>query len=122
MTITEALDIVVGRTGVERYRQLCDPEHPDYREEYVDWIMSQAQQPAENFPPMRQQIASAAKAVVNWVTSGAPIRTKAEQESLLTICRGCEHFAADLQRCRQCGCAMPLKVRLDTEHCPLGKW
>lgn len=37
------------------------------------------------------------------------------------ICKTCPELKA-LNRCRQCGCFMNIKVRIYTSKCPLGKW
>ncbi len=42
MNLAEALDIVVGRTGHERFRQLCDPNDPAYAPGYIPLVMSLA--------------------------------------------------------------------------------
>jgi hypothetical protein len=41
----------------------------------------------------------------------------------LEICGGCEFFVeSPRMRCQKCGCYLNLKSRLETEHCPIGKW
>jgi len=47
---------------------------------------------------------------------------RAEQGRRLEICRQCPEFDPGPTRCRKCGCSLPLKARLETEHCPLGEW
>lgn len=42
MTLAEALDLVVARTGHARYRDLCDPTHPDYDPGYEGLVMQLA--------------------------------------------------------------------------------
>ena len=37
------------------------------------------------------------------------------------ICQTCPSFTI-LKTCKECGCIMPLKVRLKSSECPLGKW
>ena len=37
------------------------------------------------------------------------------------ICKECAHFSS-LKFCGQCGCFMPLKVRIESVSCPLKKW
>ncbi len=37
------------------------------------------------------------------------------------ICKGCEHLTK-LKFYDQCGCFMPLKVRIDSVSCPIKKW
>ncbi len=46
MTISEAIDIVISRTGIERYRWLCSEENslskPNDREAWRQWIIDEA--------------------------------------------------------------------------------
>lgn len=39
----------------------------------------------------------------------------------MAICEQCPHLLITKQ-CSQCGCVMPLKVKLPYAECPLGKW
>lgn len=50
------------------------------------------------------------------------VRVSAEvKESRLAICLDCDQLNIWGQ-CRECGCVMPLKVRVPSARCPLGKW
>jgi len=40
----------------------------------------------------------------------------------MKVCLGCEHFFKPTKQCKKCGCFMPIKVRLRTQKCPVGKW
>jgi len=60
------------------------------------------------------------RAVPKVLTALTVSGTDVESERRLSICRGCEHFNGT--RCLKCGCFSALKVRLATEHCPIGKW
>jgi hypothetical protein len=44
MTIDQALDIVVARTGHERFRSLCDPAHESYDPAYPPYIVARAEE------------------------------------------------------------------------------
>lgn len=46
---------------------------------------------------------------------------EATEYERLKICGHCEKNTGDGQ-CEICTCALKLKVMLDTEYCPLGKW
>lgn len=37
------------------------------------------------------------------------------------ICKSCSSFAT-FRFCSECGCFMPLKVRVESASCPLHKW
>lgn len=43
------------------------------------------------------------------------------QESRYEICKSCDSLTI-LKTCKECGCIMPLKVKLTNVTCPLGKW
>jgi hypothetical protein len=43
------------------------------------------------------------------------------QEARYDICKGCAEFTA-LKTCKECGCIMPLKIKLRSASCPLDKW
>ena len=38
----------------------------------------------------------------------------------IKICRNCEHYK--LYTCLKCGCFMPIKTRIRSVNCPVGKW
>lgn len=38
------------------------------------------------------------------------------------ICLECEEFRRWAKQCRVCKCIMPIKVRIPSMACPLGKW
>jgi len=39
-----------------------------------------------------------------------------------TICRECSELIKPVWTCKQCGCFMKIKTRLDHAVCPLEKW
>lgn len=43
------------------------------------------------------------------------------QTERYNICKTCDSLTT-LKTCRECGCIMPLKVKLATARCPLEKW
>ncbi len=40
----------------------------------------------------------------------------------LTICEECDRLTKVTKQCKECGCIMPLKVKLKKATCPLSKW
>jgi hypothetical protein len=57
MTLEQALDIVIEREGVERYRYLClDHPNPSVRAEYSRLIMQLAGQPPRPGPTAKEAI------------------------------------------------------------------
>lgn len=45
-----------------------------------------------------------------------------EADGRLAICRSCEFFNNNSERCTKCGCKMAIKTYLKAEKCPVGKW
>jgi hypothetical protein len=62
MTINEALEAVVARTGVERYRYLClEHPKPTLRAEYTSLVLRLAAQPPSSRPTPTELVALARK-------------------------------------------------------------
>lgn len=70
--------------------------------------------------------ANLSKEVVNTtisaVTSGAIFATKEVELQRFELCKNCEHFTHEENRCKICGCFMQSKVKLIAAKCPAGKW
>jgi hypothetical protein len=49
------------------------------------------------------------------------IASKDLQQQRYEICKTCDSFTM-LKTCRECGCIMPLKVKIASVSCPLKKW
>ena len=47
---------------------------------------------------------------------------KAEAQARYDICKACEFFKPALTQCKECGCFMKMKVKLEKAQCPKGKW
>lgn len=115
--------------GVARYCALIAGGRADYRELVIrkteadpEGRATAADRPPPSFPPLAAQAANLAKAAARFVASGMERTTEEERDRRLAICRGCENFADG--RCRLCGCSLPHKVAMASEHCPLDppKW
>lgn len=69
-------------------------------------------------------------AVRNWVKAGRPLRPDSEVDEIFnTHCKPCDRYNPDTHSCNECGCAVstsdkPLvnKLKMATEHCPLGRF
>ncbi len=75
------------------------------------------------------RISNYAKAVMKWYSEGRPVRTDLEVEHLLEKCKSCDKYDENRSICKICGCNVNLsqnalfnKLRMATEHCPIGKW
>lgn len=76
-----------------------------------------------------QMAVNYAKAVATHISTGAKTRTDDEVNALLEICQNCEHYNAEGRYCHVCGCrctngsnAFFNKLRMESQHCPRGKW
>lgn len=71
---------------------------------------------------------NAAQAVVRnlaHLATGGPLRaSEAAVTARREICRACELYRADQDRCAHasCGCFLKAKAWLHAERCPVGKW
>ena len=55
-------------------------------------------------------------------TNSAPnIKNLAPLSNRIEICKSCPELNS-LNFCKQCGCFMPVKVRIKSAECPLKKW
>lgn len=45
-----------------------------------------------------------------------------ESQRRYDICQACEHFYAQQERCKKCGCFMKKKVEFTASKCPVDKW
>jgi hypothetical protein len=126
-----ALESVVGRTGVGRYRHLCSEANalpaPNSPADWRAWVLREYRgdaHPAE-YPSLAAQAGSALAAagrVAAALIRGEPVRVAPEVlEERRAICAACPHHDAARDRCRKCGCG-GLKLELATERCPEGRW
>jgi hypothetical protein len=78
------------------------------------------------YPSTTQMAKNLTKSVVNnvkSVLSGNSLKlSDTEATARLSICRGCDFFNANDERCLKCGCQMAIKTYLRAEKCPIGKW
>ena len=121
MDWTEALEIVVSQTGVERYRHLASDDNPDAwgRQRYREAMIVQASSPAAvpaSFPPIQAQARSLWRSIRAFVANGGKLASKAERARRLAICRACPFFLGG--RCKKCGCATQVKTFSAAETCP----
>ena len=122
MTWQEAVEIVVERTGNERFAYLCSDDNPDEwsRNGYRVEMLRQAMES----PTLAGMAANVAGAVFRTTTAavmGKPIRARQnERDRRWAICSDCPELVEG--RCQKCGCFMQPKVWLAQEHCPIGKW
>lgn len=78
-------------------------------------------------PTATQRLKAYAGAMRKWIAAGRPTRSDDRvREIFETLCRPCEHFDAQRQTCRVCGCrvrasgsALANKIKMATERCPL---
>lgn len=44
------------------------------------------------------------------------------ESTRMSLCMDCPELIKVTKQCKQCGCFMSLKVKLQNATCPLGKW
>jgi hypothetical protein len=84
----------------------------------------------EVMPGLSTRVSRYSRAIHRWIVAGQPVRPEEEVRQIFeTLCRSCEHFDAQREICKTCGCrvrksglALMNKIRMATEQCPRGKW
>lgn len=87
--------------------------------------------PIETSPNWTQLAVNFTTAMVRWISAGMPVVSWAEMKRRYAICSGDDsnprcpqfsHFAGTfITKCSKCGCAS-VKLALQTEKCPIGRW
>ena len=57
-----------------------------------------------------------------WDLLTAPKVDDTTESVRMSHCMSCPEFISMTKQCKQCGCIMPLKVKLEAAKCPLGHW
>ena len=78
----------------------------------------------KEFPPVKEEaknLLEAASKVSRAVLHGEKVLvTKEKLTERESICKSCERMLRG--RCRKCGCFTTVKIKLESEHCPIGRW
>jgi hypothetical protein len=121
---TEALDLVESRTGVARYRELCDEANPDrlLRDAWRARMVEMATDRPAAYPSLLRQAANLATSAYNHVAGGLQVVDRAEYDRRRAICGGCDRLDRERDRCTACGCMLAVKPWGAREACPLGRW
>lgn len=74
-------------------------------------------------PKLIQNLGGSVVRNVSSVAAGNSLRVPAQEATnRLDICKKCEFFNKNSERCGKCGCYMAVKTYLKAERCPVGKW
>jgi hypothetical protein len=124
MSWEDDLVVVVNRTGVKRYEDLCSEAYHDHKR-MREKISEMAREPeTASFPPTHVQAGNAARAlgrVVGAAVTGQAVLVPPEvRDTRWAQCMTCVHLVND--KCRLCGCRFLAKIALATERCPIGRW
>ncbi len=76
----------------------------------------------DKYPSLIEQAKSFGKAVIDQARAGNPKRSHEQTTKSMRICKQCPSYVAEDERCRKCGCRMPVKIKWATTRCPLNKW
>ena len=62
------------------------------------------------------------KAVINHAKDGFKNVEPEVYEKRINICKSCEFFNSDFNKCNNCGCFLEYKASWNSEKCPVDKW
>ena len=72
-------------------------------------------------PNIFQKARNLAHTMGDFAGSGFKIADEEVYNQRLEICRGCDRFENN-RFCKECGCFMDLKAKIEVAECPLDKW
>ena len=49
-------------------------------------------------------------------------KLRAMSKKRMDICNNCPSFIKDSKRCKECGCFLVIKTRMENQKCPKDKW
>jgi hypothetical protein len=82
------------------------------------------------YPSLVQQAKNLAKFTVDVVkdqvigseTNSVLYASDTVYEQRLEVCKGCEYYDVEQNRCKHCGCWLKYKAKFSAGQCPIGKW
>ena len=72
-------------------------------------------------PSIFQKAKNLATTMGNFANSGFKVADEEVYNKRMEICRGCDRFENN-RFCKECGCFMDLKAKIEVAECPLDKW
>ena len=61
------------------------------------------------------------KSLYRYILHGSKV-SNAEYIGRISVCNTCDSLDKDRLMCKECGCYIMKKSRMNTEECPLKKW
>jgi hypothetical protein len=103
-----------------------NPEYLSHRLKEVKIKRLHSSNKGSNMPSYAQIAKNVGSSLVKntiSVVQGNDLKISSEEaQKRLDICKTCEFFDKNSQRCSKCGCYLSVKTYLKAEHCPIGKW
>lgn len=72
-------------------------------------------------PSFVQKVKNVVGTMGDFAGSGFKVADKEVYDQRMEICRGCDRFENN-RFCKECGCFMDLKAKIEVAECPLDKW
>ena len=107
-----------------RFCQFCEGTSGlsrDKEEKYLELRLKQKNNEIHE-PNSLQKVINLSKAIVEHIYHGANILSEDELKVRLNICKNCEFFQPENDRCSQCGCFLSIKASWKEQSCPIKKW
>ena len=74
--------------------------------------------PSPSTPGLLTQAGNLTKAVVGHLRQGLPILSPERSQARLEVCRACEKYIPESDRCAVCGCGLSKKATWEDQKCP----
>lgn len=76
----------------------------------------------DNLPGFFETAKNFTKSAAEHIADGMKNTEKTLQEKRMDVCRRCEFFIKETERCSKCGCYLQLKTKWNSAKCPIKKW
>lgn len=74
-------------------------------------------------PQMAKTVAQAGIDTIKHIVSGkGAICSQEEEDARMAICKKCQFYIPEKNRCQKCGCFLTLKLKLKAVSCPIRLW
>lgn len=107
-----------------RFCQYCQGTSGLSRDKEVKLLELRLKQESNivNTPNILEQVINLGKAALGHLMSGMKEASLDLIQKRLDICKECEKYNPEKEKCSECGCYLSIKTSWDEQKCPLGKW
>ena len=114
---------------VSKIKRIYLNEKPSLSEEIkesAEFLLPNGRKEKKEYPPKIQMAKNLGRSIrknISTLLKGDKVAASDEKVKIREkTCLHCDWLDKKRLRCIRCGCAIPIKIRLEEESCPLNKW